>query len=486
MSDSPLLSTSLEENKARLQSILPLDSSFDLISRDLTLAGTPCCLFGVNGLCNLELVLWIFSGIPSDASPAEASDPSQFLPDQIRNRFLYAQISYLSSFEKLTDLLLAGPCILLFDGYAQAMVLDTRSYPARSIEEPDTEKVIRGSRDGFVETLLTNCNLIRRRLRNPRLTFSLQSVGSLCKNDVALAYIDTVCDRKLVEEVRQSLSELSASALTMGIQSLQELLVKKSYFHPLPASFLTARPDVACSYLAEGYLLLLVDNSPFALVLPGTLFQFTQSPEDYYKSPLVGTWLRLVRMVCIGISLLLLPLFLLFSQNPQWLPPAMSSLVPAETGPFSLFIYALFVELALDLFKYASSHTSSAYSGAFAIVGGLLIGDTAIQLEWANHEIIFYGAVTLLATLGLVSVELSDAIRMYRLFLLILTGLFPGWGFFTGLALILLSVATTPTFGKKSYFWPLFPFRWSALKTLLFRRPTYEAQPEKPDQKPGA
>ena len=477
-SSAATLSTSLKKNKEAFHRLLPLSDSFDFITRDLILGDTPCFFIGLNGMCDLDIILRTFAAIKLP-NFKEASIPSDHsLPELIKSQFLYSQISFSSSFDEMIHLLLSGPCILLLEGYAQGLIIDTRRYPIRGMDEPDSEKVIRGAKDGFVETLLTNCNLIRRRLRSPDLTFLLQPVGTLSHTDVALAYLENSCNKKLLQEIKEKLSSIHTSSLTMGIQSLQELLVKKSFFHPMPNFFLTARPDVACSYLAEGYILVLCDNSPFALILPCTLFQFTQSPDDYYKSPLVGTWLRLVRLACILISLFLMPLFLLFAQNPHWLPSSLSSLIPADTTPLALFIYVLFVELGLDLFKYASAHTSSGYSGAFAIVGGLLIGDTAIGLNWANEEVIFYGAATLLATLGLVSVELGDAIRLYRLFLILLTGLFPGWGFFAGLLMTVLSVATTPAFGKKSYFWPLFPFHWNALKTLLFRYPTFMAQPE--------
>ncbi len=480
MSKSPdfFLSTSLEKNKELFSQHLPLNSSFDFITRDMMLGNTPCYFIALNGLCDLNVILRIFSEIRLPDFQEAAKPPKDKLPQIIQNQFLYTQISTASSGNKLISSLLGGPCILLLDGYGEGLIIDTREYPNRSVEEPDTEKVIRGAKDGFVETLVTNCNLIRRRLRSPRLTFALQNVGTLSGTDVALAYLDGSCDPGLLEEVKNKISSLSASALTMGAQSLKELLVKKSFFHPMPSFFLTSRPDVACSYLAEGYILALVDNSPFALVLPCTLFQFTQSPDDYYKAPLVGTWLRMVRMVCLLISLLLMPLFLLFAQNPLWLPGPLQGLIPSDTSPIALFVYIIFVELGLDLFKYASAHTASGYSGAFAIVGGLLIGDTAIGLEWANKEVIFYGAATLLATLGLVSVELGDAIRLYRLFLILLTGFFSEWGFLTALGLVLLSIFTTPCFGKKSYFWPLFPFHWRSLRTLLFRYPAFMAQPE--------
>ncbi|MGN1314880.1 MAG: spore germination protein [Lachnospiraceae bacterium] len=479
------LSTSLQKNKELLHRLLPLDDSFDFVSREINLGNTPCFFLAINGLCDFDVVLKIFSEIQLSDFKEAGKSPAQTLPQQVKDQFLYTQVSFSSSPEELIYSLLSGPAILLIDGYAQALIIDTREYPDRSTEEPDSEKVIRGSKDGFVENLVTNCCLIRRRLRNPDLTFSLSTIGTLSHTDVTLAYLKDSCDHKLLQEIQEKLASLDTSCLTMGIQSLKELLVKKSFFHPMPGFFLTERPDVACSYLSEGYILAMVDNSPFALILPCNLFQFTQSPEDYYKSPLVGTWQRLVRFICLLISLLLMPLFLLLAQNPHWLSPPFQGLIPQDSSPLALFIYVLFVELGLDLFKYASSHTASGYSGALAIVGGLLIGDTAIGLEWTNEEVIFYGAATLLATLGLVSVELGDAIRLYRLFLILLTGFFPPWGFWAGLALVLLSILSTPSFGKKSYFWPLFPFNWSALRTLLFRYPTFMAQPEKKNHAEG-
>lgn len=482
MSNSDQLSSKLSTNIQTFQSILPIGKSFDFITRELSLGSTSCYFIGLNGFCDLEILLHMFARIQAPDFQTGANNNKDQLPRFVKDQFLYAQISFSSSVKQMTQNVLSGPCLLLIDGFAQGLIIDTRKYPARSTEEPNTEKVIEGAKDGFLETLLTNCNLIRRRLRTPRLTFSLHSVGNLSKTDVAVAYLKDHCDKTLLQKIEQTLDSLETSSLTMGIQSLKELLLKKSILHPMPSFYMTGRPDVACSYLAEGYILLLVDNSPFALVLPCTLFQFTQNPEDYYKSPLVGSYSRIVRFVCFLISLFLMPLFLLFCLNPGWLPSFLQGMVPDGTTGLAIFIYILFVELGLDLFKYASAHSANAFSGSFAIIGGLLLGDMAVKLEWTNNEVIFYGAATLLASLGITSVELSDAVKMYRLLLILLTGFFPQWGFFAGLALILLSLFTTPVFGKKSYFWPVFPFNWQALRTLLFRYPTFKTQPEK--QKP--
>ncbi len=473
------LSPILQENIHFFHSVLPLDKSFDYLTREISLGSVPCYFIAINGLCDLKVVQDLFKDFHASDFQKKAKENSSVLPQFVKDQFFYAQITFSSSPKEMISALLGGPCLLLIDGFSQGLIIDAREYPVRGTEEPETEKVIQGAKDGFTENLLTNCNLIRRRLRSESLIFHLQKIGSLSQTDTSLVYLEGYCDAGLVEEVQKKLSLLDTSALTMGMQSLKELLLKKSFFHPMPNAFLTQRPDVACSYLAEGYLLLLADNSPFACVLPCNIFQFTQTPEDYYKSPLVGTYTRFVRLICLFISLFLMPLFLLFCQNPHWLPAVLQPAIPAGVNGAALFVYILFVELGLDLFKYASAHSADAFSGALAIVGGLLLGDMAVTLHWTNEEVIFYGAATMLSSLGISSIELSDAVKMYRLFLILLTGFFPKYGFFAGLFLIFLSVITTPAFPKKSYFWPLFPFHPDALKTLLFRYPTFKAQPEK-------
>ena len=437
-------------------------------------------------MCDLQTIQWLFADIEATNFQTGAQNASS-LPQYVKDQFFYAQIAFSNSPKEMLDNLLCGPCLLILDGYEQGLIIDTRQYPSRGVEEPDTERVIQGAKDGFTETLLTNCNLIRRRLRYPGLTFSLSKIGTLSNTDVAIAYLEKQCDSKLVKELQNKLNSLQTATLTMGIHSLQELLIKKSMLHPMPSAFLTARPDVACSYLAEGYILLMVDTSPFALVLPCHLFQFLQNPEDYYKSPPVGTYTRFVRLLCLLLSLFLMPTFLLFCLEPGWLPSFLQGLIPETLHPMAIFIYVLFVELGLDLFKYASAHSANAYSGAFAIIGGLLLSDMAISLQWTNEEVIFYGAATLLASLGITSVELADAIKLYRLFLILVTGLFaflhlPGVGYLLGVVLTLISIITTPVFSRNKYLWPLYPLHPKALGRLLFRYPTNKIQPQPLDK----
>lgn len=469
------LSTKLSENIAALHKLLPIDTSFDLITRDLYLGDTPAYWIGVNGFCRIEVLQQIFSDLqnPLFTKDGQIEDLSRFTAAKIG----FAQVESCNDWDELLRNLLSGPSLLFVDGFDYALIIDARTYPTRGIAEPDAEPITKGARDGFVETMLFNANLIRRRVRSPRLSFAIHSVGEVSCTDVAIAYLDNNVNQELLQHLTHKISTLKISSLTMGAKSLEELLVPHRWWNPLPAVQFTERPDVACSYLMEGHILVLVDNSPLVMIFPGTIFQFTQSVEDYYKSPLVGSYFRLVRLFCIPVSLLLMPLFLLITAHFPQVAQDLHLLSTGTRGPIYLIFFVLAVEFILDLFKYSASMSPGKFSGALSIVSGLLIGDIAVSLNWASTEALFYGAVSLLASLSLSSLEFADALRVYRIFLLITTAVLGLPGFMIGLALVVLSTLTTPTLGGMSYFWPLYPWNGKALKTLLFRRPTTTAQP---------
>lgn len=468
-----MISANIQENITKARSLMAIKQSFDYIERNLFFGKTKVYMLAINGFTQTEVLQHIVADVQSlSDGEGEIRDLETFIDCKLG----FAQVACVEDWEALIKNLLSGQTILIVDGFNRAVSIDTRTYPVRSIAEPDTEKVTRGAKDGFVENIIMNTALMRRRIRDPKLTFELHQVGSDSKTDVAIAYIKGKAEEKLIEKVRTKLDGLNVTSLTMGIQSLKELMIPRSYFHPLPSVFTTERPDVASSYLEEGYVLLVPDTSPEVLVLPCSIFQFTQSPEDYYKSPVVGNYIRLMRLFSLLASLLLLPLFLLFGAHVP-LPEEFALVSTEGMTPVKLFIMVLVIELALDLFRYSTSHTSERFAGALSIVGGLIIGDVAIDLEWASLEVLFYGAATMLATLSIASLEMAEGIRIYRIFLVLCTGFFGLWGFGIGLAFVIISVITTPVFGKTSYFWPLVPFQWKALKTLLFRYPTVKAQP---------
>ncbi len=192
---------------------------------------------------------------------------------------------------------LSGGAALFIDGQKEGILLDVREYPVRGPEEPDLEKVTRGARDGLVETIIFNTTLIRRRIRDPQLIFELKTVGSQSKTDVAIGYIDNVVDHKLLDEFKNKLDEININALVMAEKTLEELLIKKKWYNPLPQVRFTERPDVVAAHLLEGHIAIIVDTSPSVMLLPVTIFHFTQHAEDYYQNPLVGTYLRWIRFL---------------------------------------------------------------------------------------------------------------------------------------------------------------------------------------------
>lgn len=457
--------SNINDNIKYLNKILPIDKSFDIMTRKLIFGKTRAYWIGINGFCKSDSLQWLFSDLQNITYTEDSIIENIEL--YMNSKIGYIQTSLCDDWNLIIKNILSGPSVLFIDGFSKCIILDTRTFPLRSIEEPDTEKVTRGARDGFIESIISNTSLIRRRLRDPDLTFEITSVGSKSQTDIAIAYINGVASEEVINEVKNRLKSMNLSTLTMGTKSLEEVLVKKHWYNFLPSIFSTERPDVACSYIAEGHVAIVVDTSPSVLILPCTIFQFTQSPEDYYKSIGVGNYIRFIRFLCIFISLLSLPIFMLFSNMP----------------PIKLFVYILLIELGLDLFKYSSAHAPSGFSGSLSLIGGLILSEAAIELNWTSSEVIFYGAATMLATLSLSNLEFAEAIRLYRLFLVICTGFLGLWGFLTGCIFIVVSIITTPTFAGRSYFWPLFPLNKTALWKLLFRYPTSKAQPIKSNRK---
>lgn len=472
---SPNMSSHLQENIRNLKELIPLDKSFDIISSQLKIGGNEAFFVGLNGYIGEQILQRIFTDLTEPLDTSDEKAVIKYMYDHVG----YASVTPYQTWDELLLQLLSGPALMLLDGYKGGFILDIRTYPARGVEEPDTEPVTRGAHDGFTETMLTNANLIRRRIRAHSLTFEAMHIGTASQTDISLAYLGELADTEFLDYIRTELKNLRVTSLTMGAKSLEELLLKKSFFHPLPSICTTERPDVASSYLMEGNILIMVDNSPSVLILPSSIFQFTQHPDDYYNSPIVGNYFRLVRFLCLLVSVFLMPVFLLITSYYPELSAKYQLLSTEGMSPVRLTFYVLAVEFLLDLFKYSSAHSPGRFSGSLSIVGGLIIGDVAVQLNWASTEILFYAAATLLTTLSLASVEFAEGMRIYRLFLIFMTAFFGPWGFWIGTALMLLSIATTPTLGDKSYLWPLFPFNWQALKTLLFRYPTAKSQPSR-------
>ncbi|MBO5245584.1 MAG: spore germination protein, partial [Selenomonadales bacterium] len=324
--------------------------------------------------------------------------------------------------------------------------------------------------DSFIETLVFNTALIRRRLRDPNLRFEIVKVGTRSKTDVVIAYLADVTDEVLVDEVRQKLQDIDIDGIPMAERAVEEYIVGGTSLDIIPKVRYTERPDVAALHLLEGHVCVMVDTSPNVMILPTTFWHHVQHAEEYHQTMLVGTFLKLVRLVGVFFSLLLPPLWLVLAMNSHILPEALTFLGPKEPGIIPIAIQFILAEFGLELVRMATIHVPSAQATALGFIGAFMLGEFATKVGLFGDEIVFYIAVAAVGSFATPSVEFAMALRMFRLMLIILTGLFHLVGFLAGLLIVAVIFVRTRSFGVP-YLWPLIPWDWQALKSVLFRLP---------------
>lgn len=464
------LSTDINQNITLLKQFLPIEKSFDVIGRELIIGqGTKAYLVFIDGFAKDDIMLWILQTLQS-ASVTDLSDNS--IESLMNRKIGYIEVEKFSDIEQMRSMVLAGAVGLIVDGKDEGLIIDAREYPVRSPEEPELEKVSRGSRDGLVETVIFNTALIRRRLRDPGLIFEIKTVGKRSKTDVVIAYLDDLADKNLLNEIQTKIDRIDVGALVMAEKTLEELLIKKHWYNPLPQVKFTERPDVVAAHLMEGHIAIIVDTSPSIMLLPVTMFHFTQHAEDYYQNILVGSYYRWIRFLGMLSALLLPPLWLLLVQDKELLPEFLQFLGPKEESTIPLFIQLLLLEFGLDILRLSSIHTPSALNTSLGIIGGLILSDLAVKVGIFVPETVLYIALAAVGTFATPSLEFALAIRIFRLLLLITTGILGIWGFVGSLLIIFIITFTSRSFkyGKR-YTWPLFPFKWKPLAHILFRMP---------------
>ncbi|MCD8097370.1 MAG: spore germination protein [Lachnospiraceae bacterium] len=459
------LSENFEENIAALNALLGVERSFDIMEKKMQIGGRAASLFFIDGLTKdeiLEKLLEFFYG-------RKAEDLPQTLEEFQITSLPYAESEVLTDTEDITKNLLSGvPCLFL-SGYFGCLTIDCRTYPARSVEEPLKDRTLRGSRDGFVETLVANTALIRRRIRSPKLCMEMRELGKSSRTDLALCYMEDRVDWSCLEKIKKRIQEIEVDALTMNQESLAELLLPGHWCNPLPRFHRSERPDTAAAQILEGDIVILMDNSPAALILPTSLFVITEEANDYYFPPITGTYLRLTRMLIMLLSIVLTPLFLLYSQRPEWIPEALRFIEIQETVHVPLILQFLILELAVDGLRLAAVHTPDMLSTPLSVIAGLAIGEFAVNSGWFNSEVMLYMAFVTLAGYSQANMELNYAVKFLHIVLLFTTCCFGLPGFVIGLLFIGFCFLSCRTFAGRGYLYPLIPLDWKTLKLQLLR-----------------
>ena len=456
----------IDETQKILEDKLGFGKSFDVGQREIVVMERRIQLYYITGLVDSELVvdlmtqLLLLNSLPH---------PNDDVFQTIHNRLVHQQVTVTDKVNDICTSVLSGLVAIIVDKETQAFVVDVRSYPGRGPSEPDTEKTVRGSRDGYTENIIVNTALTRRRIRTGKLRNIILKVGDQSKTDVVLMYIEDIADQSMVDEVKHRIEQVKVDGLTMTDKELEEFITGQVY-NPYPLVRYTERPDVVAAHLYQGMIAIIVDTSPSVMIGPVTLFDHLTSVEEYRQTPAVGTFLRLIRYAGIIVSVFLMPTWLLFVLHPEYLPDFLNFIGPQEEGNIPIVLQVISGEIGMEFLRLASIHTPTAISSALGIVSAILIGQVAVDVGLFGPEILFYVAIGALGAFVTPSYELGLANKMFKLFIIVGPALLGLWGYIGTIVVGLIFLATMKSFGKP-YLYPLIPFNFKALLKSVIRYP---------------
>ncbi|MDF2645932.1 MAG: spore gernimation protein [Paenibacillus sp.] len=401
-------------------------------------------------------------------------DSCEFPLDALRSSVsTLGQVREIPDFETLYQSILSGLTVILLDGYVQGLAANTQGGEHRSVEEPTTQSVVRGPREGFTELLSTNAALIRRKIKDPNLWMESMTIGRVTKTDVAIMYMNGIVNDKLVAEARIRLGRIDIDAIFESA-NIEELIQDETYT-PFPTLYNTERPDVIAAGLMEGRIAILVDGTPFVLMAPALFTQFYQSAEDYYQRADFATLLRLLRYVCFFISLLAPSLYIAITTFHQELLPSslLISLAAQREGiPFPAFIEAVVMEITFEILREAGVRLPKTVGQAVSIVGALVIGQAAVEAGLVSPAMVIIVAITAISNFVIPSFNMGITIRILRFLLMLIAASFGLYGVTVGLIAIVLHLCSLRSFGIP-YMSPMAPFILADQKDTIFRLPQW-------------
>lgn len=460
------ISGSLKQDMEYLNQVMAVDKNFDVVHRTIHVADKEACMYFIDGFCkddSMQKLLEYFVSLTPDKLPKDSKDLNQMdIP--------YVEVEIAEDWDTILTSLMSGMFLLLIEGYKKVIIVDSRNYPARNVEEPEKDKVLRGSKDGFVETLIFNTALIRRRIRSTDLRMEMMSAGKSSKTDIVICYMDERADHKFLEEIRQKIQNITVDALTMNQESLAECLYQRKWYNPFPKFKFTERPDTAAAEVLEGHIVILVDTSPSAMIMPTTIFDVVEEADDYYFPPITGTYLRMARFLISILTYLVTPTFLLLVNHPQWIPEPFAFIMLKEEANVPIIWQFLMLELALDGLRLAAVNTPNMLSTPLSVLAALVLGEFSVNSGWFSSEVMLYMAFVAIANYTQANYELGYAIKFLRILNLIATQLFGLWGYIGGIIFAGVMIASNRTVSHQSYIAPLIPFHWNKLKNRLIRR----------------
>ena len=447
MADKTKVFSKRDKNVDYMNQMLPVEDSFDIVQRDIQIGGKDATFYFIDGFTKDESMLKIMDSFFNIKEEDMPKDAAAFATTSIP----YVEVDVIGDFDQIFRNLLSGVTCLFIDGYQACLAIDCRTYPARSVDEPDKDKSLRGSRDGFVEKIVFNTALMRRRIRDRHLVMKMLEVGESSRTDVALCYMEDRVDQELLKNLNYRIRDIKVDDLRMNQQSLAECLFKRKWYNPFPKFKFTERPDTAAACLLEGKVVILVDNSPSAMILPTSILDIIEEANDYYFPTLTGMYLKISRALITFLTIFLTPVFLLFMQNLSWLPKIFAFVAVKDTVNIPLIFQLLMLEVAIDGLRLAALNTPSMLSTPLSVIAGLVMGEFSVKSGWFNAEVMLYMAFVAVANYTQPNFELGYALKFMRLELLVLTAVFNWIGFLAGTVIVICSICFNKTLSGRSY-----------------------------------
>lgn len=465
MDNNMRIANNIRENAALFAEKLRLGESFDIVKRDIVICGKPAFMLFVDGFMKDEISEKLMEFFFKIEDKSLLSDADTFAANCVP----YVEVTTETDIDTAVVQMLSGSLILYVDGFVKCISIDLRTYPQRETSEPDRDKVFRGSHDGFVEIMIFNTALLRRRIRDADFVVKYHQVGTRSKTDIAVCYIDSKVDKKLLSKINGRIESANVEALSMNQESLAEVLAPRRWYNPFPKFKYSERPDTAAAQILEGDIIILVDNAPSAMIVPATVFDIMEEANDYYLPPVTGTYLRLTRFLVTFLTTFLTPTWVLFLKNPHWIPQWLKFIAVDDPINIPIFLQLLILEIAIDGLKLASLNTPSMLTTSLSMVGAIIVGDFAVEAGWFSAQALLYMALVATANYAQPGFELGYALKFMRMALLLLVGIFNFAGYIIGIVLIFLTLICNKTISGHCYLYPLIPFNLHDFKTKVLR-----------------
>ncbi len=462
-------STSYEKNVNLVTEKLRPEMNYDIIIKKIEIGSKKATLFCITGFIKDEMFDMTMQYLTkiTKGEMEKATDAHSFL----RHFTTYVSSVAEENIGIFITAVLSGAIGILIEGYRKGIIIDCRSYPARNVQEPESDKVLRGSHEGFVESIVVNTALIRKKVRSTELTMERVTVGSESKTDVVLCYMNNRVNKKHLKILHNKLNSIRVKALPMSHESLRECLIPEQVWNPFPKIRYTERPDAAAACVYDGNIIIITDGSPTVMIAPTGIFDFIQDINDYYFSPIIGSLLRFIRVAVFTASLMFIPLWYLFViLYKENLPDYLMFMAIEEEYTVPVIVQLFIVEFVIDALRLASLNTPSALSSSFSVVAALVLGEFAVKSGWFVSEVVLFMAFVTISNFVQPSYELGYSVKIFRTVILFLTALLQGWGLLLGTAITVLVISFTKTVFGYTYLYPLIPFDSDAFKKLILRR----------------